>query len=382
MTRRTLVTLTVAAFLSLPGLAVTLAERGPGQTNANPGRPAPVFQVDPTWPNLPHNWVTGPVTSVAVGPNNHVWVLHRSRALEKEKRPLAAPPVLEFDENGTYVMGWGGDGIGYDWPAAEHGITVDFKGHVWITGSSPSGQSLVTTVDNMVLKFSNKGVFMLQIGGKGLPGGNNDTKNLERATDVAVYPKTNEAFVSDGYGNRRVIVFDADSGAFKRMWGAFGNPPDSNPPAGDRPTPSTEPDGWPVFANPVHGVSISNDGLVYVSDRTNMRVQVFTIEGTYVSQVFINRDLQQGSAARVSFSADPGQTYMYVADYGNSRVVVVNRKTLEVLYQFGKNGAAAGDFQSLHHLASDAKGNVYTAEVPPGNRAQRFLFKGISIPRP
>jgi DNA-binding beta-propeller fold protein YncE len=136
----------------------------------------------------------------------------------------------------------------------------------------------------------------------------------------------------------------------------------------------------PVFANPVHGVAISNDGLVYVADRTNMRVQVFSVDGKYVNQLFINRSLGQPSAARVNFSPDPEQTYMYVADYGNSRVIVVNRKTLEILYQFGKRGAAPGDFQGLHHMAADSKGNLYTAEVAPGNRMQRFLFRGIATP--
>jgi hypothetical protein len=165
-----------AVFTGALAIAVLMAARGFGQTTSNATRQAPIFQVDTTWPKLPYNWVTGTVTSVAVGPNNHVFVIHRPRMLEKEKRPLAAPHVMEFDENGAYVTGWGGDGVGYDWPASEHGITVDYKGNVWITGSSPSGGALVKTVDNMVLKFSNKGVFLLQIGGRGLPGGNSDTK--------------------------------------------------------------------------------------------------------------------------------------------------------------------------------------------------------------
>jgi len=231
----------------------------------------------------------------------------------------------------------------------------------------------------MVLKFTNKGAFLMQIGGRGLPGGNDDTKNVAAATDVAVYEKTNEVFVADGYTNRRVIVFDADTGAFKRMWGAFGKPPDTRAPGGARPQqPLTDPEGLPEFNMPVHGIQISNDGLVYVSDRSNARVQVFTPDGKYQTQVFINRDLGQVSAARVAFSADPQQTYLYVGDYGNSRMVVLDRKKLEVLYQFCEKGAAPGQFQGLHHMTSDHKGNLYTAEVAPGNRVQRFLFKGIA----
>jgi hypothetical protein len=359
-------------------------------------RQAPTFQVDPTWPALPNNWVLGTVTSVTVGKDDHVWIVHRPRTVAEPKRAQAAPPVLEYDGAGKFVKAWGGDGQGYDWPAAEHGISADYKGNLWFTGSSPSGGSPDGPVDNMLLKFTRTGKFLLQIGGRNQPGGNKDTKNLERAADVDIYQKTNEAFVADGYGNRRVIVFDADTGAFKRMWGAFGQPPDDEPPAainrgarGAAPaapgsaappaaaTPPATGEGSPRFANPVHGIKVSKDGLVYVADRTNRRVQVFDLAGKYINQVFINRT-EGVSAAGLAFSPDAQQTFMYVADYGNSHLVVVNRKTLEVLYQFGKRSPAPGDFQGLHNLAADAKGNLYTAEVAPGNRAQKFLFKGLS----
>jgi hypothetical protein len=358
-------------------------------------RQAPTFQVDPTWPALPNNWVFGTVTSVTVGKDDHVWIIHRPRTVAEPKRAQAAPPVLEYDAAGKFVKAWGGDGQGYDWPAAEHGISVDYKGNLWVTGSSPSGGAPDGPVDNMILKFSRDGKFLLQIGGRNQPGGNKDTKNLERAADIDVYQKTNEAFVADGYGNRRVIVFDADSGAFKRMWGAFGKPPDNDPPAainrGARgaapaapggaapPAPPATGEGSPQFANPVHAVKVSNDSLVYVADRSNRRIQVFDLNGKYINQVFINRS-EGVSAAGLSFSPDAQQTYLYVADYGNSHLAVVNRKTLEVLYQFGKRGPAPGDFQGLHTLAADSKGNLYTAEVAPGNRAQKFVFKGISTP--
>jgi len=297
-----------------------------------------------------------------------------------------------YDQAGNLVKSWGGPGKGYDWPSAEHGISADYKGNLWLTGSGPSGGGPGATQDNMILKFSRDGKFLLQVGGRNQPGGNKDTKNFERATDIDVYKKTNEAFISDGYGNRRVIVLDADTGAFKRMWGAFGRPPDDDPPAPARPAaapggaapaaaaaPPSTPEGSPRFANPVHGIKVSNDGMVYVCDRTNRRIQVFGVDGKYVNQVFINRS-EAVSAAGLAFSGDPQQTYLYVADYGNSHVVVVNRKTLEVLYQFGKRSPTPGDFQGIHNLATDSKGNLYTAEVAPGNRAQRFVLKGISAP--
>jgi DNA-binding beta-propeller fold protein YncE len=382
--------------------------------------------VDATWPKVPNNWIFGTVTSVTVGQNDHVWVVHRPRTVPEAQRAQAAPAVLEFDNNGTFVKGWGGDGAGYDWPAAEHGISADYRGNLWFTGSSPSGGSPTGPVDNMLVKFSRDGKFLLQIGGRDRPATNKDTRNVEKAADVDVYEKTNEVFVADGYGNRRVIVFDADTGAFKRMWGAFGRPPDDDPPSGTTVASraaaaargaaaggaarggaaagrgaaggggaarggaarggapaaapaDTSPEGAPRFGTPVHAIKVSKDGLVYVADRTNRRIQVFSVDGKYITQMFLNRS-EGASAAGLAFSPDAQQTYLYVADYGNSRLAVVNRKTLEVLYQFGKRSPAAGDFQGLHHLAADSKGNLYTAEVAPGNRAQRFIYKGISTP--
>jgi hypothetical protein len=341
------------------------------------GQSMPVFQVDPSWPKLPNNWVMGVVSSVNVDRRDHVWILQRPRTVPDNLKARAAPPVLEFDANGTFVNAWGGEAQGYEWPLTEHGITVDYKDVVWIGGSG--------VTDDMLLKFTTQGRFLKQFGAKGQSKGNADHANLNRSADVFVDRKTNEAFVADGYGNRRVIVLDAETGAFKRVWGAFGNPPDSAAPstaAGGPPAPpqlDTDGPGSPTFSNPVHALKISNDGLVYVADRSNRRVQVFTPDGKYKTQVFINRaGPSNSSAAGLGFSPDAPQRFLYVADLGNSHVVVLDRATLRVLYQFGARGTKPGDFQSPHHLAVDSKGNLYTAEVNPGNRAQRFLFKGLS----
>jgi hypothetical protein len=345
----------------------------------------PTFEVDTTWPQLPNNWVIGHASSVAVDRHDNVWILHRPNTVPEDKRAHAAPPVLEFDANGKFVQAWGGPGQGFDWPDSEHGISLDYKDNVWIGGSSPVSQSLTKRADDMLLNFTNKGKLLLQIGGRDSSGLNRDTKNVRQATDVFVDAKTNEAFVSDGYGNRRVIVFDADTGAFKRMWGAFGSEP-LDPPApaagrgGNPPNADTEGRGSPQFASPVHNVKMSNDRLVYVADRSNRRVQVFTPDGNYVTQVFINR-AGPGSAAGIAFSPDKDQQFMYVADYGNSHIVVVNRKKLEVLYQFGERSAKPGDFQGIHHISVDSKGNIYSGEVAPGARAQRFIYKGLK-PKP
>jgi DNA-binding beta-propeller fold protein YncE len=226
----------------------------------------------------------------------------------------------------------------------------------------------------MLLKFTMQGKFLQQFGRRDQSGGNNDTKNLKEPADVVVYRKTNEAFVADGYGNRRVIVLDANTGAFKRMWGAFGNAPVDGPqapPPGAAATPPpplyTEP-GPPQFSRPVHSLEVSNDGLLYVSDRGNGRIQVFTIAGKYVNQLFIN---PRGIPGAVALSPDPQQQFLYVGDSGNSRILVVSRKSLEIVSEFVKKGSL-----SPHHMATDSKGNIYTAET--GRGTQRFLFKGMS----
>jgi hypothetical protein len=369
--------------LALFGLVVIGVVSGPqaAPLAQDASRSMPVFQVDPSWPKLPNNWVVGTVSSVAVDRRDHVWILHRPGTVSANLKAQAAPPVVEFDANGAFVNAWGGAGQGYDWPLTEHGITVDYKDVVWIGGSG--------VTDDMLLKFTTQGKFLKQFGAKGQSKGNADRTNVNRSADVFVYEKTNEAFVADGYGDRRVIVFDADTGAFKRMWGAFGNPPDADPPstaAGGPPAPATldtDGPGSPAFSNPVHALKISNDGLVYVADRSNRRVQVFTPDGKYVTQVFINRGgPSNGSAAGLGFSPDAQQQFLYVSDLGNSHVVVLDRPTLRVLYQFGIRGAKPGEFQSPHHLAVDSKGNLYTAEVNPGNRAQKFLFTGMSATAP
>ena len=371
-----------------------LSNTGAHAQSSSTAKRVPIFEVDPSWPKLPNNWVVGHVASVAVDRRDHVWMLHRPNTIPEDRRSHAAPPVLEFDASGTFVNAWGGPGSGYDWPDSEHGIAVDYKDHVWIGGSAPIAPSLRKLNDDMLLKFDNKGKFLLQIGGRDVSRGNADTKTVHQSADVFVWPKTNEAFVADGYGNRRIIVLDAETGAFKRMWSAFGSAPVdpplagvgggpscSNPGSGRGPAPTLDTDGpgSPQFGSPVHAVKVSNDGLVYVADRPNRRVQVFTPDGKYVTQTFINRSGPSAqSAAGLAFSPDAQQQFLYVADYGNSHIAVLDRKSLELLYQFGQCRDKPGDFRGLHHLAIDSKGNLYTGEVAPGARAQRFVFKGLS----
>lgn len=382
------ITFATLAVMALLGMNES-CRNAAAQSKPAPMHQIPKFHADPSWPKIPSGWMLGQVSSVACDEQGHVWVLQRPETVRVGQKP--APPVLEFDQAGNYIQGWGGPGDGYDWPVSEHGIFVDYKGYVWIGGSGN---------DDQILKFTRTGKFVLQIGHGGHKKTNQDTQNFWKPTDVYVYPKTNELFVSDGYGNNRIIVFDADTGAYKRMWGAFGNVPMDDPAPGSSRNPrASDVDRFPAKEIPpgdpgapqfhtVHGVKISRDGLVYVADRGGKRVQVFTIDGKYLKQVFVDRwcEAPGGSdafcgngetAASVAFSSDPGQRFLYVASRSPARVWVFDRKTLEPLTSFGRPGIAPGEFYVIHHMATDSKGNLYTAEVEDGRRAQKFVFEGV-----
>jgi DNA-binding beta-propeller fold protein YncE len=279
---------------------------------------------------------------------------------------IPAPPVLEFDQAGNLIQGWGGPGAGYEWPDNEHGMFVDYKDNVWVGGNAEK--------DTNILKFTKTGKFLLQIGHHGKTGGSNDTENLNRPAGIVVDPKTNEVFVADGYGNRRIIVFDADTGAYKRHWGAYGNKPDDSAPR----TRIFEGSGSQQF-NTVHGIRISNDGLVYVGDRVNNRIQVFRPDGTFVKESYIERKTSapEGTAFDIAFSPDKPQQFLYVPDGSNKKVQILNRETLEVVGFFGGHGGhGTGQFFHIHSIATDSKGNIYLGESF-GERVVRWNFKGM-----
>ena len=336
----------------------------------------PVFEVDAAWPkSLPNNWTFGEFSGVAVDSHDHIWINQRPRTLaDDEKYLLATPPIgdccrpgpsiMEFDQAGNFVQGWGGPGQGYEWPENEHGVYVDDQDNVWVGGNGPK--------DNHILKFTKTGKFILQIGRLGQSKGSSDTANLNRPSKMFVNSKTNEVFVSDGYGNRRVVVFDATTGAYKRHWGAYGNKPDDAAPR------TIVADGpGPQQFNLVHGLWLSRDDLVYVADRINNRVQAFTADGKLLREGFIARaSLGNGVAYDVALSADPPQRIVYVPDGTNNHIWILDRATLRLLGNFGRQGRYAGQFHHSHSIAVDSRGNIYVAETQ-GKRVQRFLFKGL-----
>jgi hypothetical protein len=338
----------------------------------------PEFKVDPAWPTVPNNWVLGEVTSISVDRNDHVWVLHVPQSIPEDKRANAAPPVLEFDADGKLLASWGGPGEGYEWVGREHGIFVDANDFVWIGGRA--GWPRATTPgnsDDMILKFTAAGKFVMQIGHRGKSTGNRDTENVHQATDVFVDTEAKEVYAADGYGNKRVIVFDSETGKFKRMWGAFGNPPPPTfAPNAATPQPQTTPDGPPEFGLP-HAIKVSRDGVVYVADRINNRIQLFTRDGKFMKQI---RVTNEGSdvvpvPAGLAFSPDGGQQYLYVVDSGAMRVVIFERQTMTQLGAVGMKGAQPGEFDIVHHIAADSKGNLYTAEIVNQRRAQKLVLQ-------
>ena len=362
----------VVSLLAVLGTAERVLERvARAQTKA------PSYQVDPMWPKMPKQWILGQVSGLDVDANDHVWIIQRPWSLNSDevaKNPEAeccreAPPVMEFDAAGNYLQGWGGEGAGYEWPRDEHTIHIDYKGNVWI--SSAGGPRLREKTENQILKFTKSGKFLMQIGHRGQSKGSLDTNNFNNAADIYVYPKTNEVFVAEGYVNRRVIVLDADTGAFKRMWGAYGNKPDDNAPN------KLSDDGpGPQQFNTVHGIQVSDDGTVYVADRLNNRMQVFTLDGKFQREIFIERKTKLlGTAFSVAFSPDPQQELLYLADAGNGKIHIFDRKTLNEVASFGRIGRYAGEFIFLHNVAVDSKGNVYTSEVGNGRRVQKFVRK-------
>jgi hypothetical protein len=307
-----------------------------------------------------------------------VWIIHRSSATlnNNEKGaelnpPIAecckgAPPVLEFDQAGNLVRSWGGPGQGFEWPESNHGITIDGKGNVWIGGNGAN--------DGQVLKFTKDGKFIKQFGLGYANAGSNDIWAFRQAAKIFVDDARNEAYISDGYGNRRVIVIDAETGRYKRHWGAYGNrPSDENLGRYDPKAPPLQ-----QFRNPVHCAELSKDNMLYVCDRVNNRLQVFTPEGKFIKEgFFATQTLGAGSAWDLDFSRDAQQRFIYMADGQNQKVYIIDRQSLQLLTSFGDGGRQPGQFFGTHSIAVDSKGNIYTTETYEGKRVQRFLYRGM-----
>jgi len=380
------------------------------------GAQAPKFEVDPFWPKpLPNGWVMGQTIGLALDGSDNVWIIHRPGSLELKESYLtrkeadcctAAPDVLAFDPAGNLIQSWG-KSEGHDWPTSNHGITVDSKGNVWL-GANGAGQpgpapgsaaqfaaaaaargaapaapaypgaaapGVKTYHDSFILKFSKTGQYLGQIGNANGSKGSMDNDNVRGVAQIRFDPKTNELIAADGYGNHRVSVWDPDTLKFKRAWGAYGKPPtdDTLPPYQPGQPPTQQ------FRNPVHCAQPTKDGMVYVCDRVNDRIQIFKTDGAFVKEVFLETDTRgDGSVWEIALSKDPQEKYLYVADGANHRIHVFDRQSMTELYSFGSGGRQPGEWYALHSIATDSKGNIYTTETYRGQRVQKFNYKGIS----
>ncbi len=340
---------------------------------------APAFEVDPFWPQpLPNHWVLGSAIGVGVDSRDHVFVIHRRNSFNERTEIgaatdpktaeccIPAPNILEFDPEGNLINAWGGPGEGYAWPSSNHGLSLDSKDNIWIGGNGD--------LDSHILKFSRDGKFLQQIGLPGQAGNSLSTEHFGRVAKISFDARANEAYVADGYTNKRVAVLDADTGAFKRFWGAYGNKPDDTNLGRYNPAdPLAQ-----QFRNPVHCAEPSLDGLVYVCDRANDRIQVFKTDGTFVTEkVIAPMTLGDGSVWDIAFSRDSAQQFLYLADGKNMKVYILDRESLEILTSFGDGGRQPGQFFAVHSIATDSKGNIFTTETYEGKRVQKFSYRGL-----
>jgi hypothetical protein len=350
---------------------------------------APAFEVDPFWPKpLPNHWVLGNVIGVGVDARDHVFIVHRADTFDSlteigavanpklSECCVPAPPVIEFDPAGNVVNAWGGPKAGapYVWPSSNHGISVDNKGNVWIGGNGGGIASINQGPDSHILKFTHDGKFLAQYGVPGQPTDSKSKEHFGRVAKISFDIPANEAFVADGYANHRVAVIDISDGHIKRFWGAYGNvPSDSNFGPYNPEAPLIK-----QFRTPVHCAEPSNDGLVYVCDRPNDRIQVFKKDGSFVKEMQIApKTLGDGSVWDIAFSKDPQQKYIFLADGKNEHVYVMDRQSLEILTMFGDGGRQPGQWFAVHSIATDSRGNIFTTETYEGKRIQKFVYKGM-----
>ena len=367
---------------------------------------APRFEVDPMWPQpLPNHWIIGQVIGLDVDSKDNVWIIHRRGSVEPKESYamttppsaeccIAAPDVLEFDSAGKLIRSWTDPKTGNDWPASNHGISVDPKGNVWLGanggGAPPAAAARPAGInapeagvaragavyhDAFMLEFTQDGKFIKQIGKASMSKGSNDTENVKGVAEIR-FNKEGELVAADGYGNKRVSIWDPETGKYKRHWGAYGEKNVS-----DAAQPAYQPSDAPnkQFRNPVHCAVPSNDGLIYVCDRVNDRVQVFKEDGTYVKEIVVMKDTRgDGSAWEIAFSKDKDQKYLYLADGANERIHIFDRAAMTELTAFGDGGRQPGQFYAVHSIATDSKGNIFTTETYRGQRVQKFVYKGLA----
>jgi DNA-binding beta-propeller fold protein YncE len=359
-----IITVHVTAILVAMGVAFVIWSSFSKQAKAASAPPldSPKYEVDPFWPRpFPGPWVTGDVAGTCVDAQDHIFIVNRNNLNPDEQRnSRPSPAIIEFNPEGNVVNSWGDRKI---LPTGSlHGCTIDGDGNVWLAGSS----------DGIIQKYTHDGnKLLLQIGTRGKldtsdssPTGydmNSSHTMLNKPSSIALDPTNGDIYVSDGYGNRRVVVFDRD-GHFLRQWGQQGT------------VAQTEEGVGGVFLDTVHCVVLDNAGLVYVCDRKGDRIEVFDKMGNFKKNIYIKKGT--GSAWSIAFSRDPAQKYMFVSDGGNEVIWILDHATGEILSGFGQSGHQAGNFTFLHTLAIDSQGSIITGETIGGRRVQKFKLVG------
>jgi hypothetical protein len=348
---------------------------------------SPHYRYDPTWPKLPlpNAWTFQGITGMFVDDEDVVWVLQRPRDFDRdatENYAAVSPPtaqcckkppaVMAFDVEGNLLHAWGDPDEVPGWPRSEHTILVDRDGLVWIGGAMPGDTLLKFTKDGMLVgEFGKRGP---TVDAAGQQQDNQQTEILMRGVAAAELDEdAREIYIADGYLNRRVLVYDLDTGDFERGWGAYGKPLRN---ISNTPPPAYDPGARPLedFQGSVHAIRLSVDGLVYVSDRQGNRIQVFTREGTFVKEFFVAPwTLDRGAAGSITFSQPPEQAQLFVTDIMNNVVWILDRQDGRTLGHIGFMGHSGGGFHWVHVAASDSSGNLYTGEVDSGKRIQKFV---------
>jgi DNA-binding beta-propeller fold protein YncE len=370
----------------LLGLLLAACASFSAQQPAAPLKGVPQFTADPKWPTLPADFTWGQVIGIFADAKGHVWTSSRGR-------------ISEWDPQGKLVQSWDARGPDGKWNTI-HGLFVDHNGFVWTNARE----------SNLTVKFTRTGQVALVIGQFDKTGGSNDTTLMGRPSEIWVDPADNEVFVADGYGNRRVIVFDGATGKYLRHWGAYGKRPEDPPPqpgggGGNAPANDVVPAAPPTQLRVPHGIIGSRDGLIYVADRANNRIQVFRQNGEFVTEKILRprcgaqekatwtpkRPCGNEATFSLGFSHDGPQTYIYSADGGSHVINVLRRSDLEVVSEFGGPGVGVGQLGRPHNLTVDPSGNIFVAEaegpdvkhpvtgatVKAGSRPQKFTFNGV-----
>jgi DNA-binding beta-propeller fold protein YncE len=330
---------------------------------ALPAQTPPRYEVDPTWPKaLPADWVFGRLGGVCVDSHDHVAIVDRRDITEEEAETNhPAPPIVMFDAAGNVIASMGDpDTV----PQSIHGCSFDPQDNIWVGGNG----------DGIIQKYSHEGKLLMQIGTRGVYDTSDGTRNgklnnsgkdrLFLPSGIAIDPDNGDIYVSDGYGNRRVVVFDK-TGKFLRQWGRQ---------ATDEETRAGAPG---AFSRLVHCIALGNNGMVYVCDRQGNRVQVFDKQGNFQRNIWIRTGTptlpdRRGTAWWVAFSRDPEQKFLYVMNGRNEQVHILDHASGEILASFGRTGHQIGNFNHGHTIALDSKGNMYVAETNWGRRVQRF----------